>query len=139
MRADLSQAALATDLILQAAADQTTLSNSYQATLSINAQCPVCTCGSGNGGSGGGSFPGFGGGSSGSTGSGSGFGSSSGSMGSSMGSVVDGGNHSAAAPGQQSFGCSASSSTAASGAGLFAGLAGLVGLVLLGARARRKR
>jgi len=134
MRADLSQAALATDLVLRAAADQTTLSNSYQATLSINAQCPVCTCGSGSSGSGGGSFPGFGGGSSGSMGSGSAIGTSSGTM----GSVVDGGNQSAAAPGQQSFGCSASS-TGASGTGLFAGLVGLLGFAVLRARARRNR
>jgi hypothetical protein len=46
LRADLSQAALASDLLLQASADQTTLSNTYQTTLSINANCPVCNCGS---------------------------------------------------------------------------------------------
>jgi MYXO-CTERM domain-containing protein len=141
MRGDLSQAALANDLVLQAAADQSALSNTYQATLSINAKCPVCACGSGSSGSGAGSgFPGFGG-SSGSTGGGSGLGSSGAGFGSSssggMG-TVDGGHQSAAAPGQQSFGCSMSS-TAASGTGLFAGLAGLVGLALFRTRARRRR
>jgi hypothetical protein len=142
MRGDLSQAALANDLVLQAAADQSALSNNYQATLSINANCPVCACGSGSSGSGAGSgFPGFGG-SSGSTGGGSGLGGSSGAgFGSSssggMG-AVDGGHESAAAPGQQSFGCSMSS-TAASGTRLFAGLASLVGLAFLRIRARRKR
>jgi uncharacterized membrane protein YgcG len=48
MRADLSQAALATDLVLQAAADQTAISNIYQVTKSVNApQCPpydAATC-----------------------------------------------------------------------------------------------
>jgi len=51
MRADLSQAALATDLVLQAAADQSTISNIYNVTMSVNAPvCPTidesnCPCG----------------------------------------------------------------------------------------------
>jgi hypothetical protein len=40
MRADLSQAALANDLVLEASADQSTMSNVYQVTQSVNA--PVC-------------------------------------------------------------------------------------------------
>jgi hypothetical protein len=44
MRGDLSQAALATDLVLQASADQSVLSNVYQANQSINANCPACPC-----------------------------------------------------------------------------------------------
>jgi len=45
MRADLSQAALATDLVLRAAADQSVSSNNYQVTRSINApSCPSCRC-----------------------------------------------------------------------------------------------
>jgi hypothetical protein len=46
MRADLSRAALANDLALQASRDQTALSNTYQATRSVNqkAACP-CPCG----------------------------------------------------------------------------------------------
>jgi hypothetical protein len=49
MRADLSHAALAKDLALQASTDQTALSNLYQATKSINAKaaCPPCACGGG--------------------------------------------------------------------------------------------
>jgi hypothetical protein len=48
MRADLSQAALAHDLALQASGDQAVLSKTYQATQSVNARaaCPACPCGS---------------------------------------------------------------------------------------------
>jgi hypothetical protein len=53
MRADLSHAALANDLVLQASADQSTLSNVYDVTKSVNApQCPppvTCNCGGGSG------------------------------------------------------------------------------------------
>jgi hypothetical protein len=56
IRADLSQAALANDLVLQAASDQKTLSNIYQTTLSTNANCP----GGGGATSGGTSGGGFG-------------------------------------------------------------------------------
>jgi hypothetical protein len=47
MRADLSQAALANDLVLEASSDQTPLSNTYQTTKSVNdkAACPACPCG----------------------------------------------------------------------------------------------
>jgi hypothetical protein len=56
MRADLSQAALANDLVLQASSDQTALSNTYQLSKSINdsAACP-CPCGGANPGLGTGS------------------------------------------------------------------------------------
>ncbi|MGH7271398.1 MAG: DUF2330 domain-containing protein, partial [Polyangiaceae bacterium] len=50
MRADLARAALATDLTLTSSSIQTTLSNQYQVTQSINAPAcpspPVCACGS---------------------------------------------------------------------------------------------
>jgi hypothetical protein len=46
IRADLLHTALANDLVLQASADQSTLSNVYQVTQSVNAPpCPVCPCG----------------------------------------------------------------------------------------------
>jgi hypothetical protein len=49
LRSDLARAALATDLVLQAAADQTVVSNLYQVTNSVNAPaCPAqlpCNCG----------------------------------------------------------------------------------------------
>jgi hypothetical protein len=138
MRADLAQAALATDLALQASADQATLSNVYQTTLSVNANCQPCPCGSGSGTSsisglpfGGGSSSGFPSvGSSGSFGGGSGFVASGGSQSSGAGS----GN---GAGGNQASGCAMSS--APSGAGSFATLAGLVGLLLFRARARKTR
>jgi MYXO-CTERM domain-containing protein len=46
LRADLSQAALGQDLVLQASADQSVLSNNYQAEKSVNdkAVCPSCPC-----------------------------------------------------------------------------------------------
>jgi hypothetical protein len=53
MRADLSRAALANDLVLQASTDQSKLSNIYDVTKSVNApQCPppvTCNCGGGSG------------------------------------------------------------------------------------------
>jgi MYXO-CTERM domain-containing protein len=112
MRADLSHAALANDLVLQASADQTQLSNIYQVTQSVNAPtCPAfdpssCVCG-----------------------------------GSSSSSSSSGGNGTTTTPapsGKQSFGCSTAPNES-SGAGLELGLAGLVGLALVRARARRKR
>jgi hypothetical protein len=53
MRADLSQVALAKDLVLQASNDQAQVSNRYQATKSVNdrAACAPCPC-KGNGSSG---------------------------------------------------------------------------------------
>jgi MYXO-CTERM domain-containing protein len=111
MRADLSQAALANDLVLQASADQGQLSNIYQVTNSVNAPaCPAVdpsTCGCSPSGS-----------------------SSSGGSGAATTTT--------ASPGQQSFGCSASSSES-TGGGLELGLAGLVGAALVRAHARRKR
>jgi hypothetical protein len=58
MRADLSQTALANDLVLQASGDQTALSNNYQVAKSINdsAACPPCPCGGTNPGGGSSSF-----------------------------------------------------------------------------------
>jgi uncharacterized membrane protein YgcG len=59
LRADLSQAALATDLVLQAASDQSVVSNTYQVTKFVNAPtCPpfdpsACPCGISSGSSGG--------------------------------------------------------------------------------------
>jgi hypothetical protein len=44
MRADLSHAALAKDLVLAATTDDSTLSNVYQVTKSVNATCPACGC-----------------------------------------------------------------------------------------------
>jgi MYXO-CTERM domain-containing protein len=57
MRSDLARAALANDLVLQASADQSTISNVYQVTKSVNApQCPpvsqTCPCFGGGSGSG---------------------------------------------------------------------------------------
>jgi hypothetical protein len=111
MRADLSQAALAADLLLQASSDQATLSNSYQAKLSINANCRACNCQSGSGGGGG----------SGAFGTGSGGGPPS------AGSSVSPGQHA---------GCSAASSEPMQ-VGLFAGIVGFASLAL--ARARRRK
>jgi MYXO-CTERM domain-containing protein len=153
MRGDLTHTALATDLTLQAAADQTVLSNVYQVTQSVNApQCPVappCPCSSGSSGSSGGSS-GSAGGSSGSSSSGgssgganSASGGSSGSTGggtADAGAVTDGGASPAAdQPGGMSVGgCACGTSPAqASGTAAPIALAGLVGLALR--RARRKR
>jgi hypothetical protein len=156
MRADLSQASLANDLLLQASADQTTLSNTYQTTLSVNANCPVCNCGStsssgappfggggtfgGNGtGSPGGSTTGGGvtGGGPGATGGGTGAGTGTG-IGSPGGGTSTGGMSTPAAPAQHSSGCSAASSEPTQ-AGLIAGFVGFLGLALVRARARKAR
>jgi hypothetical protein len=127
LRADLSQAALATDLVLQASADQSPVSNVYQTTLSVNANCPVCPCASGTGGGG----NQFGGGASGQAGGSSGQAGSSGPTG-----VA--GNGGVASPVHGSSGCSASSAEPR-GAASFAALAGLLGLTFLVARARKTR
>jgi len=121
MRADLSHAALANDLVLEASTDQSTMSNIYQVTTSVNAPaCPAfdpSTCGCGASSSGGSS-------------SGAGSGGTSGATG--------GATTTAAAPGHQSFGCSTSPNES-SGGGLELGLAGLFGVAFIRARARRKR
>jgi hypothetical protein len=145
MRADLSQAALATDLVLQASTDQSSLSNIYQTTLSINANCPYCPCDGGSGTSGG---PPFGGASSGVIGSGSSS-SGSGSGGTQPGSgssgtpagggaSTDAGNGKVASSPGQSSGCAMSWSEP-QGAGLFAALAGFVGFALVRGRTRKTR
>jgi hypothetical protein len=129
MRADLSRSALATDLVLQASADQGVVSNIYQTTQSVNApQCPspaMCPCGSS--GSSGGTNP-FGG----ST-------SSSGGGGGGIIGVDDGGTStSPAQPKPEAFGCATSPAESSRG-GFDLALAGLVGAALVRARARRKR
>jgi hypothetical protein len=109
MRSDMAHAALANDLVLQASADQSTISNFYQVTQSVNAPtcpavpnpCPPCG------------------------GSSSGVGSSS------------GGTTSPASPGQQSFGCSAAP-TDGGGAWIDVALGGLLGLSLVRARMKRR-
>jgi hypothetical protein len=119
MRADLAHAALATDLTLQASADQSNVSNFYQVTQSVNAPacppvpdpCPPCT---GGNSSGGGDDAGV------------------------VGSLGGGSTTSSAAPGQQSFGCSAVGSDRG-GIWLELTLAGILGLSVMRARARRKK
>jgi hypothetical protein len=129
MRADLSRAALASDLLLQASADQSPLRNVYQVTQSVNTpQCPACPCGSS------GSNP-----------------PPANTTPVGIGSPADGGNPSpshdtndasatspAATPGHKSSGC-AISPAPSNGSRLLLALAGLVGAALAGARARRKR
>jgi len=120
MRTDLSRAALANDLTLQASVDQSVMSNFYQVTNSVNAPlCPAfdvsnCMCDAASSGV---STPG-----------------------SPAGGTSSGGNGTSttASPGQQSFGCSASSNDSSDG-GLGLGLAGLFGAALVRSRIRRKR
>jgi hypothetical protein len=108
MRSDMAHAALANDLVLQASADQSNISNLYQVTQSQNAPtcpavpnpCPPCG------------------------GSSSGFGSS-------------GGTTNPASPGQQSFGCSAAPMDGG-GAWIDVALGGLLGLSFLRARMKRR-
>jgi len=116
MRADLAHAALATDLALQASADQSDVSNLYQVTQSVNAPacppvpdpCPPC--------------------------SGSGIADDAGVV----GSFGGGSTSSAAAPGQQSFGCSAVGSDRG-GMWLEMTLAGILGLSVMRARGRKNK
>ncbi|HEX3345700.1 MAG TPA: hypothetical protein VHS09_14050 [Polyangiaceae bacterium] len=116
MRADLAHAALATDLTLQASADQSDLSNFYQVSQSVNAPvcpptpdpCPPCDGASSSGGGDAGV----------------------------VGSLGGGSSTSAASPGQQSFGCSAVGSDRG-GLWLELTLAGILGISVV--RARRKR
>jgi hypothetical protein len=115
MRADLAHAALATDLTLQASTDQSDLSNIYQVTQSVNAPaCPAvpdpCPPCGGTGGDDAGV----------------------------VGSLGGGSTTHQAAPGEQSFGCSAVRSDRG-GAWLELGLAGLLGVSILRAKSRRKR
>jgi hypothetical protein len=119
MRADLSHAALAADLTLQASADQNDLSNFYQVTQSVNAPaCPAVPnpcppCGESS--------------------------SSSGGDGGVVGSLGGGGKTNAASPGQQSFGCSAVPSDGGGGGWFELTLAGMLGIAIVRSRVRRKR
>ena len=115
MRADLAHAALATDLTLQASANQADVSNFYQVTQSVNAptcppvpsQCPPC-------------------------------GGSSGDDAGVVGSLGGGSSTNAASPGQQSFGCSAVGSDRG-GVWLELTLAGILGVSLVRARAKKRK
>jgi hypothetical protein len=119
MRADLSHAALAADLTLQASADQNDLSNFYQVTQSVNAPaCPAVPnpcppCGESS--------------------------SSSGGDGGVVGSLGGGGKTNAASPGQQSFGCSAVPSDGGGGGWFELTLAGMLGIAIVRSRVRRQR
>jgi hypothetical protein len=112
LRADLSQAALATDLVLGASSDQSELSNRYQVTQSVNAPaCPAVPnpcppCGGGSSSSGG------------------------------LGSSGDQTTHTAA-PGQQSFSCSAVAPDTG-GAGMELVLGGLLATSFVRARLKRR-
>jgi hypothetical protein len=130
MRGDLSHAALANDLVLQASSDQTALSNVYQVTQSVNAPpCPSaanCPCGNSIGG-------GLGQPDAGAIGD-----SDSGLGGFGAGGGGGATTSSAAPKGQESFGC-VTSAGQPTGGGLALALGGLVGAALVGARTRRKR
>jgi len=137
MRADLSHAALANDLVVQASATQTVLSNFYQVTQSVNAPtcppvpnpCPPCNTGSSSGGGGSTSSGGlFGSGSS--SGAGGMFGPSSGGL------FGNGG-----APGAQigsGGGCSTAPADDSSN-GLLVAVGALVGSALVVGRKKRGR
>jgi hypothetical protein len=140
MRADLSRAALANDLVLQASADQSTMSNIYRVTQSVNAPvcptyapvtCPPCGGGSSGAGddAGGGILIGAGD-------DGGGF--SLGGGGGSPGGATGGGmmtNGTSTA--HESFGCSAAPGDTRSGIEL--ALAGLVGVSIVRSRMRKKK
>ncbi len=117
MRADLAQAALANDLVLQASADQGTMSNVYQVTRSVNA--PVCptfapvTCGPCGG------SDGFGG------------------PGGDDGGIGGGATAAAPLPAKDPFSCAATPER--SSGGLEIALASLVGISLIRGRKRGKR
>ncbi len=125
MRADLAHAALASDLVLGASADQSTVSTTYTVTNAVNVPAcpnpPVCPCGSDPGiGSVGSSSSGVVGGSSGSS---SGF-----------GDAPPGTTHSS----KNAFGCTASPGDS-SGSGLDLVVTGMVGAAFIGSRLRRQR
>jgi MYXO-CTERM domain-containing protein len=118
MRGDLSQAALANDLVLQPATNQATMSNFLDVTMSVNAPtCPpydpsTCNCG----------------------GTSSGISSSSGVI----GGTTSGGMTKPASSGQESFGCSTAPAESGS-SGIELGLFGLIGAALVRAHARKKK
>jgi hypothetical protein len=121
MRADLSHASLANDLVLQASSDQSELSNVYQVQASVNAPscppvpnpCPPCGGNSSGSSSGGGGDGGV------------------------VGSLGGGSKSNGASPGQQSFGCSTAPGDA-SGAWLDLVLAGVLGASLFRSRMRKR-
>ncbi len=121
MRADLTQAALANDLVFQASQDQSVLSNIYTVTQSVNTTvCPpfdasACVC----------SVPGGGNGSS--------NGASSGGNGSGEGSSNDGGRTAGATPASRSSSSSGCAMGPADtgGSEIEAALMGFLGLVLI--------
>lgn len=129
MRGDLAQTALANDLVLQAAIDQSTLSNTYQVTQSINANCNTsCPCGGAPSTNGGAPFggnpltPGVGGG--------IGMGGTGG------GGLGGGGAGSGTSGSQGSSSCSISVEPQGSGVFALGALAGFVGLALRRPRRR---
>jgi hypothetical protein len=136
MRGDLSQAALANDLVLQAASDQSTLSNVYQSVLFTGASCSF---GNGAAGSSGGSG---GIGSNGTTCVGNVCGPANvvdtyeGGVGSAS---DDGGTNAASSKLVGGGGCSASSSRPDGVAGMVALLAGLAGAFAGRSRSRKPR
>jgi MYXO-CTERM domain-containing protein len=138
MRGDLSHAALATDLVLQASADQSNISNVYQVTQSINAPacpslpnpCPPCGGTSSSGSSGGTSSGNVGGIGGASGGSGGMFGTSGGNA----------SGNTQRAPVVYAGGCSTSpSDTQATGAGIELFALGALGASYGRARRRRQR
>lgn len=131
MRADLSRAALTNDLVLQAAPDQSPISNVYQVALSVCSPPGPCPCGSNPPADGGNSPILFGGGGtaphpSGGGGSGGGGSSSGGGM---------AGSHAAQG---RSLGCVMSPADS-SGEGIELALASLLGAALVRTSARKKR
>jgi hypothetical protein len=141
MRADLSHAALATDLVVQASATQTELSNIYNVTQSVNAPtcpplpnpCPPCNQGGSSGGSGSGGSSGgpFGTGSS-SGGPGGIFGGGGG-----PGGIFGGGGASGAQTGSGG-GCSTARNDD-SGSGVPIGVGALIATALVLGRNKRRR
>jgi hypothetical protein len=118
LRADLSRAALASDLVLQASVDQSAVSNDYTITKSVNAPAcpnpPVCPCGG---------FLGPGGTLVGTSGGGGAGGSGSGSTAPTAGG---------------SSGCSASASEPG-GSGVELVVVAVAGAMVLSSRKRRRR
>jgi MYXO-CTERM domain-containing protein len=150
MRGDLSRAALANDLVLQASADQSNVSNIYQVTQSVNAPtcppvpnpCPPCGgTSSSSGGTTSGSSGGTSSNSSGGTSSNSSGGTSSGSSGAGGASSGNsGGNAQPSTVVAGGGGCSAApSDTPAAGAGIELFAIGALGASFLRARRRRQR
>jgi hypothetical protein len=139
MRADLSHAALATDLAVQASATQTGLSNIYQVTQSVNAPtcpplpnpCPPCNSGGNSGSSGGVGSVSSGGGVFGAgSGGGDPFGATNGGL---FGPPAGG-----ASSGQSGGGCSTAPGED-SGSGVLIAVGALLGSSIVVGRKKRKR